>query len=114
MGSHASDGPSLDRALAHARHILPAQGPIGNFVHHNTLHAFQHEPFHEAVRHASDVYGTQGYLSETVYRAALAEGRVDEDDLEDALERYDAHGVKVDRTKLSARDVRRILLVRVK
>ena len=31
----------LEQAINHAAHLLPAQGPITVFIHHNTLHAFE-------------------------------------------------------------------------
>jgi len=84
---HAGDSPEqrLRAVVEHAGHLLPAQGPIGVFVHHNTLHAFQHLPFHEAVVAASAVYDAEPYLSEVAYRESFAAGRIDEGDLEAAL-----------------------------
>ena len=39
----------LRQAVDHVAHFLPKQGPIGVFVHHNTLHAFEELPFEQAV-----------------------------------------------------------------
>lgn len=78
----------LARAVERARHILPTQGPITRFVHHNTLHAFQHLPFEVAVVEARRVLGGEPYLSEERYRAELARGRILERDLDREL---DAH-----------------------
>ncbi|MBL4849647.1 MAG: DUF2309 domain-containing protein [Planctomycetes bacterium] len=66
----------LHEALASAAHLLPAQGPIGVFVHHNTLHAFQHKPFFAAVEEAANIHGAEPYLSEERFRAELAKGRI--------------------------------------
>jgi uncharacterized protein len=49
----------LRHAIEHAAHLLPAQGPIQVFIHHNTLHAFEHLPFDVAVREGGNVYGCQ-------------------------------------------------------
>jgi uncharacterized protein YbcC (UPF0753/DUF2309 family) len=62
--------------IEHASHVLPAQGPINVFIHHNTLHAFEDLPFHEAVKKAAQVFGCQPYLSEDRYRAELQRGRI--------------------------------------
>jgi uncharacterized protein len=35
---------SLTRVIDQLAHRLPAQGPISIFIHHNTLHAFEHLP----------------------------------------------------------------------
>jgi uncharacterized protein YbcC (UPF0753/DUF2309 family) len=84
---------SLDRhqkvrdALDHAVHLLPAQGPIDTFIHHNTLHAFAHLPFDVALAHAAELLGSESYLPEAEYREAFARGRIDLADLEAALQR---------------------------
>ncbi len=71
----------LSAAVDHAAHLLPAQGPIGVFIHHNTLHAFEHLPFDEAVRQAGRVFGCEPYLSEARYHRERATGRIRDDDL---------------------------------
>ena len=73
-------------AIAHAAHYLPAQGPIGVFIHHNTLHAFEDEPFEQAVLHASRLFGTEPFLSESRYRAELKRGRIRLSDIESVLD----------------------------
>jgi hypothetical protein len=75
----------LERAVAHAAHLLPAQGPITAFVHHNTLHAFEEMPFEEAVVHGGEVFGCHPYLPEEKYRHELSRGRILPDDIEAAL-----------------------------
>lgn len=76
----------LQHALEHAAHLLPAQGPITMFVHHNTLHAFEEKNFHEAVREAKDIYDCEPYLHEDQYREKLSQRKILREDLEHALE----------------------------
>lgn len=71
----------LEHAIGHAAHLLPAQGPINVFIHHNTLHAFEHLPFDEGVQQGSRLLGCQPYLSEDRYRQKLATERIRVDDL---------------------------------
>ena len=85
------DSPAarLDRlrhAIDHAAHLLPAQGPITVFIHHNTLHAFENETFDEAVRRGGETFGCEPYLSEQRYREALGRGRIRYADLQAVLE----------------------------
>ncbi len=72
-------------ALEHAVHLLPAQGPITVFIHHNTLHAFEHLPFHQAVIEGGITFGCEPYLTETRYREALSKGRIRFADLQTVL-----------------------------
>lgn len=85
---HADGTPAdpLDAALAKAAQILPDQGPIGVFVHHNTLHAFQHLPFHEGVQAGARWLGALPYPEIGFFRDALRAGRIEDRDLEDELD----------------------------
>jgi uncharacterized protein len=76
---------SLSRLIDHLAHLLPAQGPISIFIHHNTLHAFEHLPFEEAVEHAAEQLGREPFLSESRYRDKLASGRILAKDVEALL-----------------------------
>lgn len=75
----------LRQAIEHAAHLLPAQGPIGVFVHHNTLHAFEDRPFEQAVLEAGQLFGAEPYMSEAAYRAELSRGRIRLEDLDAVL-----------------------------
>jgi uncharacterized protein YbcC (UPF0753/DUF2309 family) len=75
----------LNEAIEHAAHLLPAQGPITVFIHHNTLHAFEDLPFDEAVKKGARVFGCHPYLTEDRYREALHRGRIRFDELQAVL-----------------------------
>ena len=82
--SNRGRGESLDELghqIEHAAHLLPSQGPITVFVHHNTLHAFEDLPFDEAVKKGAETYGCHPYLPEDFYRREVARGRIASDDL---------------------------------
>ncbi|MCZ2147610.1 MAG: DUF2309 domain-containing protein [Bryobacterales bacterium] len=76
----------LRSAVEHAAHLLPRQGPIGVFVHHNTLHAFEHLPFEQAVVEAWRLFGAEPYMSEAAYRSELARGRIQLADIDAVLD----------------------------
>jgi uncharacterized protein YbcC (UPF0753/DUF2309 family) len=87
----AHEADPVVRALAAAHGILPDQGPIGVFIHHNTLHAFQHLPFHEGVQAGATALGARPYLSLREFRDALAVGRVAESDVRHEIGRALGH-----------------------
>ena len=71
----------LESALEHSAEVLPAQGPIGIFVHHNTLHAYERLPFELGVEEAARRYGAEPYWSLEAFRAELLRGRITRDDV---------------------------------
>ena len=75
-------GTALDRVIAHLAQLLPAQGPISIFIHHNTLHAFEDRPFEEAVVDAAARLGSLPFLPEDRYRVKLASGRIRASDVD--------------------------------
>src|SRR5438552_5198179 len=84
------DSSSPHHALAlvidHLAHLLPAQGPISIFIHHNPLHAFEHLPFEEAVEQAAAQLACEPYLAESRYRDKLRSGRILAKDVEALLQ----------------------------
>ena len=80
----APDHP-LTRVIDRLAHLLPAQGPISIFIHHNTLHAFEHLPFEEAVERAGKRLDREPFLAESRYRDKLAAGRILARDVESLL-----------------------------
>jgi uncharacterized protein YbcC (UPF0753/DUF2309 family) len=78
--------PVLERLLHRLERVLPAQAPIQDFVHHNTLHGFQHLPFREAVAAAEAVNGTPGFLPPARFREYFHAGRIDLTDLAEVLD----------------------------
>jgi uncharacterized protein YbcC (UPF0753/DUF2309 family) len=66
----------LTHVIDRLAHLLPAQGPISIFIHHNTLHAFEDSSFEAAVEAAAERLDREPYLAESRYRRKLASGRI--------------------------------------
>lgn len=75
----------LHHALEQAAHLLPSQGPIGVFIHHNTLHAFQHLPFDQAIAAGSEIFGAEPFMSEAAYRQCIGTGRILTEDIREVV-----------------------------
>lgn len=72
----------LRRAVEESAHYLPAQGPIAVFIHHNTLHAFEHLRFEAAVVEAARLFGTEPFRTEEAFRGELERGRIEAQDID--------------------------------
>lgn len=64
------------------KHLLPSQQALKDFIHHNSLHAFQHMKFYDAIFKASKIFGFQVHLQLTEYRSMYKTGRIREDILQ--------------------------------
>ncbi len=78
---------SLVQLVEELAALMPEQAPLHAFVHHNTLHAFEHLPFFEAVEQASQVLGGEPYLAEIEYARSLESGRISRQDIQTVLEK---------------------------
>jgi uncharacterized protein YbcC (UPF0753/DUF2309 family) len=118
---HAKHSPPdfrqrLRDAVDHLDHVLPGQAPILNFVHHNTLHGYQHLPFTEALESTERLTGIRGYLPDEEFRKFHAQGRILDEDLDAALAdqadlRTDEPLLEVGGRTVRRREVYRIALV---
>ncbi|HET9433718.1 MAG TPA: putative inorganic carbon transporter subunit DabA, partial [Chitinophagaceae bacterium] len=64
------------------KHYLPSQQALKDFIHHNSLHAFQHMKFYDAIFKASKIFGFQVHLQLPEYRELYETGRIRKDVLE--------------------------------
>jgi len=71
--------------LHELKHYLPSQTPLKDFIHHNTLHAFQHMKFYDAIFKAQKMFGYQVTLELKDYRRLLQTGRINPKALERAI-----------------------------
>src|SRR5687768_15924799 len=65
--------------LHELKHFLPSQAPLKDFIHHNTLHAFQNFQFYDGIRHASKIFGYFVSLQLEDYRSLYISKRIRED-----------------------------------
>lgn len=69
---------NTQEALRELKNYLPSQSPLKDFVHHNTLHAFQNHKFYDGVRKASKLFGYSVFLQLDDYRALYISKRIRE------------------------------------
>lgn len=82
---HSETEFNLTEVLHDLKHYLPAQAPLKDFIHHNTLHAFQNMKFSEAIQFASKLFGYKVSLSLDEFRALYKKGTIKTEILEKVI-----------------------------
>lgn len=67
------------------KHYVPSQKTLKDFIHHNTLHVFQHKKFFDAIFEASEIFGYKVTLQLQDYRELFRLGRIQEYAIERAI-----------------------------
>jgi len=81
----------IEHAIEHAKHLMPDQGPLPFFVHHNTIHHFETYDFFEGVKQAGRAYGAKAFMSEEEFLLAFERGRITADVLQKNIKEYIKH-----------------------
>ena len=76
---------SIDHVLHDLKHYLPAQAPLKDFIHHNTLHGFQSSNFFEGLQKASTIFGYKTLLPLAEYRSRFIKGDISIDTVKEVI-----------------------------
>ncbi|AVZ40801.1 MULTISPECIES: DUF2309 domain-containing protein [unclassified Dietzia] len=99
----AVDRTRVRAEISVAARVLTPVWPLGSFIAVNPLGGLEHRPFHEALVAAGDLYGAEGTLGESRFRAAHAAGRITSHDLLEALERQVPEAVRAAPVEIAGR-----------
>jgi len=86
---HIHDGgKNLQHFIHEIKHFLPSQKTLKDFIHHNTLHAFQHKKFFDGIFEASEIFGYKVTLQLLDYRELFRLGRIKDYAIEKAIVKH--------------------------
>ncbi|MFZ6014672.1 MAG: putative inorganic carbon transporter subunit DabA, partial [Bacteroidota bacterium] len=75
----------MDKIIHNLKHYLPTQAPLKDFIHHNTLHAFQNHNLYDGLRMAAEIFGYRVSLSLREYRSLYKSTHIRKDILEKVI-----------------------------
>ena len=84
MKQHKFDESHILHQLGH---YLPGQLALKDFVHHNSLHSFQDQPFFDGIFNACDTFGIVVTFNMNEYRKLHQQGRIKESVIESVIDR---------------------------
>ncbi|HRF41664.1 MAG TPA: DUF2309 domain-containing protein [Saprospiraceae bacterium] len=85
MEKHSSRIFNEAHVLHQLEHYLPSQTPLKDFVHHNSLHAFQDQKFYDAIFKASKMFGFQVTIQLNEFRKLYKINRIRREILESVI-----------------------------
>jgi uncharacterized protein len=85
MNTTANKEFDIEKSISHIKHYLPSQWALKDFIHHNTLHAFQHKSFFEGLNDAYEVFGYKVTMSINEYQAEYNKGKISEEVIDRVL-----------------------------
>ena len=83
----ANQNANVHKILHDLKHYLPTQTPLKDFIHHNSLHAFQDHKFYDAIFKASKIFGYQATLPLGDFRKLYEIGRINDAILNRVIEK---------------------------
>ena len=84
---HFESAFDLEAVVHRLAHWLPSQNPLKDFIHHNTLHALEDQPFFTALAMASKLYGSRISPPLSDYQNRYQDGRIYKTYLDLAIKR---------------------------
>ncbi len=98
---NSSNNYNENEVIHRLKHFLPAQAPLKDFIHHNTLHAFQHDKFHAGLHKATEIFGYKTYLQLDEYRQLFKGEKINAQNLNRVIvERKGQNNIDLWRTNL--------------
>jgi len=87
---------SLSKVICIIKSKIPSQGPLGHFVHHNTLSHYENINFFEAVKIASKEYDANAFMNEEYYWNKYQNRKISEDSLINSIKDFKAkHNIQI-------------------
>ena len=77
-----------EHVLHNLKHYLPSQAPLKDFVHHNTLHAFQHLNFIDGLNQATEIFGFNTFLTLIEYHDLYGKNEINDKILNNVIIKY--------------------------
>jgi uncharacterized protein YbcC (UPF0753/DUF2309 family) len=91
--------------LHELKHYLPTQTPLKDFIHHNSLHAFQNMKFYDAIFKSSKIFGHQATMPLSDFRKLYEIGRIRPEILENIItNRKEKDKIEIWKTNLISKE----------